>query len=67
MTDLVKTAQTGGAPVTKKKRYAVIPLASGSVVAAGARGCQAILINAQRSQGRAVPRRRGVRGARWVA
>jgi hypothetical protein len=46
VSELVKTAQTGGSPVTKKKHYAVIPLASGSVVAVGTRGCQAILINA---------------------
>jgi hypothetical protein len=44
--ELVKTAQTGGSPVTKKGRYAVIPFAGGAVVAVGARGCQAILVNA---------------------
>jgi hypothetical protein len=44
--ELVKSAQTGGAPVTKKKRYAVIPLDGGTVVAVGVRGCRAVLISA---------------------
>jgi hypothetical protein len=46
---LVRTAERGGAPVTKRDGYAVIPLAGGSVVAVGVRGCRAILINAQDS------------------
>jgi hypothetical protein len=46
VTELVKSAQTGGAPVTKKKGYAVIPLNSGTVVAVGVRGCRAVLISA---------------------
>jgi hypothetical protein len=44
--DLVKSAQTGGAPVKKKPGYAVIPLDSGTVVAVGVRGCRAVLISA---------------------
>jgi hypothetical protein len=44
--DLVKTAQTGGAPVKRQKTYTAIPLSSGSVIAVGVRGCQAILITA---------------------
>jgi hypothetical protein len=44
--ELVKSAQTGGAPVTKKQGYAVIPLDSGMVVAVGVRGCRAVLISA---------------------
>jgi hypothetical protein len=46
VTELVKSAQTGGAPVTKKKGYAVIPLNGGTVVAVGVRGCRAVLISA---------------------
>jgi hypothetical protein len=44
--DLVETAQTGGAPVKKKRGYTVIPLDSGSVFAVGVRGCHAVLISA---------------------
>ena len=46
VTELVKTAQTGGAPVKKQKGYAVIPLSDGNVVAVGVRGCRAVLISA---------------------
>jgi hypothetical protein len=44
--DLVRTAERGGAPVTKSKRYSVLPLQGGSVVAVGVRGCSTILIGA---------------------
>jgi hypothetical protein len=43
---LVATAERGGAPVTKSKRYTVLPLQGGSVVAVGVRGCATILISA---------------------
>ncbi len=46
VSELVQTAQTGGAPVKKRKGYTVIPLASGSVFAVGVRGCRAVLISA---------------------
>jgi hypothetical protein len=45
VSELVKTASTGGAPVSKKKGYSVIPLTN-SVVAVGVRGCRAVLITA---------------------
>lgn len=45
--DLVKSVQSGGAPVTRKKGYSVIPLNGGTVVAVGVRGCQTVLISAQ--------------------
>jgi hypothetical protein len=44
---LVQTAQSGGAPVTKAKGYSVLPLQNGTVVAVGVRGCSTILISAQ--------------------
>ena len=53
VSELVETAQSGGAPVKKRKRYTVIPLASGSVFAVGVRGCRAVLISATDPQ--AVP------------
>jgi hypothetical protein len=53
VTELVKSAQTGGAPVTKKRGYAVIPLEGGTVVAVGVRGCRAVLISA--TDAKAVP------------
>jgi hypothetical protein len=46
VSELVQTAQTGGAPVKKKQGYTVIPLSSGSVFAVGVRGCRAVLISA---------------------
>jgi hypothetical protein len=45
--ELVQTARSGGAPVTKAKGYAVLPLQDGTVVAVGVRGCSTILISAQ--------------------
>jgi hypothetical protein len=50
---LVRTAERGGAPITKGRGYAVIPLQGGTVVAVGVRGCRMILISAQDSK--AVP------------
>jgi hypothetical protein len=46
VSELVQTAQTGGAPVKKEKGYTAIPLSSGSVFAVGVRGCRAVLISA---------------------
>jgi hypothetical protein len=46
VTELVKSAQSGGAPVKRRPGYAVIPLDSGTVVAVGVRGCRAVLISA---------------------
>ena len=43
---LVETAERAHAPVTKAKGYTVLPLAGGSVVAVGVRGCATILISA---------------------
>jgi hypothetical protein len=43
---LVAAAEHGGAPVKKAKGYTVLPLAGGSVVAVGVRGCSTILISA---------------------
>jgi len=43
---LVATAERANAPVTKGKTYDVLPLAGGSVVAVGVRGCATILISA---------------------
>ena len=45
-TELVETAERGGAPVKKSKGYDVLPLQGGSVVAVGVRGCATILISA---------------------
>jgi hypothetical protein len=44
---LVAAAQGGGAPVTRGKGYAIIPLQNGQKIAVGVRGCDTILINAQ--------------------
>jgi hypothetical protein len=44
--ELVQTAERAKAPVTKSKGYAVLPLAGGSVVAVGVRGCATLLISA---------------------
>ncbi len=43
---LVETAKRARAPVTQKSGYDVLPLAGGSVVAVGVRGCATILISA---------------------
>ena len=43
---LVETAKRARAPVTEKRGYDVLPLAGGSVVAVGVRGCATILISA---------------------
>jgi hypothetical protein len=43
---LVATARSARAPVTEKKGYDMLPLAGGSVVAVGVRGCATILISA---------------------
>ncbi len=43
---LVKSAKSGGVPVKEQKGYAVIPLSDGKLVAAGVRGCKAVLISA---------------------
>ena len=43
---LVKSAKSGGVPVKEQKTYAVIPLSDGKLVAAGVRGCKAVLISA---------------------
>jgi hypothetical protein len=51
--NLVSTAESAGAPVTKRTGYAVLPLQGGTVVAVGVRGCATILISAQDSN--AVP------------
>jgi hypothetical protein len=51
--ELITTAERANAPVTKGKRYDVLPLAGGSVVAVGVRGCATILISA--SEPSAVP------------
>jgi hypothetical protein len=51
--NLVSTAESAGAPVTKRAGYAVLPLQGGTVVAVGVRGCATILISAQDSN--AVP------------
>jgi hypothetical protein len=45
--EVVGTAESAGAPVTKGKGYDVLPLQGGSVVAVGVRGCSTILISAQ--------------------
>ena len=44
--ELVTTAERANAPVKKSKGYDVLPLAGGSVVAVGVRGCATILISA---------------------
>jgi hypothetical protein len=44
--ELVTTAKRANAPVKAGKGYDVLPLASGSVVAVGVRGCATILISA---------------------
>jgi hypothetical protein len=44
--ELVATAERANAPVTKGRGYDVLPLAGGSVVAVGVRGCATILISA---------------------
>jgi len=43
---VVKSAKSGGVPVKEQKTYAVIPLSDGKLVAAGVRGCKAVLISA---------------------
>jgi hypothetical protein len=52
-TELVSAAEQAGAPVKKSKNYTVLPLAGGTVVAVGVRGCATILISAPDSN--AVP------------
>jgi hypothetical protein len=44
--ELVTTAERANAPVEKAKGYDVLPLAGGSTVAVGVRGCATILISA---------------------
>ena len=43
---LVETAERAHAPVKQSKGYTVLPLAGGSVVAVGVRGCATILVSA---------------------
>lgn len=44
--ELVSTADRGGSPVSRQRGFTLIPLESGTVVAAGTKGCTAILISA---------------------
>ncbi len=48
---LTTTAESGGAQVTHSRGYVMIPLANGTDVAVGAKGCRAVLIASQDPNG----------------